>query len=494
MMSYMRPNNRGVPVGRVTSVHAGFVTISLDAPLDAADTIEFWTSAGRFAQEAGTLTFDGEAHASAPRGVSTTILAQQAVGVGDRVFRVRNAALTSAAKRSYTDSGPTVPLRFSVRVLQGRPVMVAVADETGRSGEAQGPVVETARTKALSTEEIAEHVGRLGGTPYLAESWDIELSAGVGIGFSALHRVRREALARYESVVLAPWSDRTPVHPKAPLGQHPPKGAQGVAELVVATESRGVARAALLAGADAIHIPAHQYRDEDRSEPAMVPVLPRILHDREFDDAFGIVRPCARVVTGNLGALSQAAASGAVVEGHWSLNAVNAHTVTQLAELGASRVWLSPELAGRQVAAIAKSSPCPVGTAVYGRQEVMVTEHCVLMAQGPCDRACVSCGRRAVPHALKDRKGYEFPVITDPSGRSHVYNSVPLDLTSSIAELLEAGVTAFRIDLAVETADEATAIVHMVRKALAVAMAGKQLPPAMRAGKSTSGHYFRGLT
>ena len=494
MMSYMRPNNRGVPVGRVAAVHAGFVTISLDAPLDAEDTIEFWTSAGRFAQETGTLTFDGGAHATAPRGVSATLLVQQAVGVGDRVFRVRNAALTSAAKRSYTDAGPTVPLRFTVRVLEGRPVQVTVADETGRSGEAQGPVVETARTKALSSEEIAEHVGRLGGTPYLAQSWDIELSAGVGIGFSALHRVRREALAAYEAVVLAPWSSRVEVHPQMPRTPRTRKGSQDVAELVVATESHSVARAALQAGAHAVHIPAHLYRDEDRSEPAMVPVLPRILHDREFAGAFGVVRSGARVVAGNLGALSQAAASQAVVEAHWSLNAVNAQTVIQLAELGASRVWLSPELSGRQIAAIASSSPCPVGTAIYGRQEVMVTEHCVLMAQGPCDHVCASCSRRAVSHTLKDRKGYEFPVITDPSGRSHVYNSVPLDLTSSLAELLEAGVSSFRIDLAVETADEAAAVVHMARKALAAAVAGKQLTPVARAGKSTSGHYFRGLT
>ncbi len=69
MMSYQRPNNRGVFVGRVVQAETGAVTIALEAQLEAEDTVEFWTSSGRFAQAAGRLSFDGAEHPTAPAGV-----------------------------------------------------------------------------------------------------------------------------------------------------------------------------------------------------------------------------------------------------------------------------------------------------------------------------------------------------------------------------------------------------------------------------------------
>ena len=146
--------------------------------------------------------------------------------------------------------------------------------------------------------------------------------------------------------------------------------------------------------------------------------------------------PGARVMAGNLGLVRSASLAGAIVEADWSLNAVNPQAVAQLAELGASFVWLSPELSGRQIAEVAGRSPLDVGVTVFGRQELMVTEHCVLMAEGDCTRGCATCERRARPRLLRDRKGYEFPVVTDASGRSHIFNSVTLDLAAVIPDIL----------------------------------------------------------
>lgn len=494
MMSYARPNNRGVPVGRVSSVATGQATVSLDASLEAEDTIEFWTSAGRFAQPAGELSYGGATHRRAPRGVSVVIAVQESVGTGDRVFRVRNAALTTAARRSFATDGRLIDLAVAVNATEGQALEITVADAQGRSGRAAGAMVEAARTKALTAEEIIEHVGRFGGTHYTAVSWDVQLSTGVGLGFSALHRTRREAIEAYEASVLAPWENRARAHPTMrDASGRPGHRKLRIPDLIVSTDDRGVARAALEAGADAAHVPTHTLRAGE-GEPGWVPVLPRILHDTEFDTSLAFAQNGAPVVAGNLGALSAAASRGALVEAHWSLNAVNAFSVAQLAGLGAKRVWLSSELSGRQIAEIAADSSCEVGTAIYGRQEVMTTEHCVLMAEGPCDRECRACARRGRSHSLRDRKGYEFPVRTDITGRSHLYNSVPLDLTAALPELLEARIGALRIDLDTETPQQAAAIVRSVRKALDAALAGAPLPPVARDGKTTSGHFFRGLT
>ena len=66
LMSYSRPNNRGVLVGRIASASPGRATIELERAIDPADTLEVWTRSGRFAQPAGTLTVDGVAANAAP--------------------------------------------------------------------------------------------------------------------------------------------------------------------------------------------------------------------------------------------------------------------------------------------------------------------------------------------------------------------------------------------------------------------------------------------
>ncbi len=96
---------------------------------------------------------------------------------------------------------------------------------------------------------------------------------------------------------------------------------------------------------------------------------------------------------------------------------------------------------------------------------------------------------------LRDRKGYLFPVRTDVSGRSHVYNSVPLDLVPALREVLDTGVAAVRLDLQMLTTPQAAAqVARARRRALAAVASGIDVPQSRAAGApTTTGHFFRGL-
>ena len=217
MMSYRRPNNRGILVGRVASVAPGVATILLETAVEAEDTLEFWTRRGRFAQKAGDMQVDGRSVVSAPSGARVSLSVAESVQSGDRVFRVANAALLAAARRTFELSIPaTVPVVVRVRAVSGEPLAVEFLDAVGRGGRAEGSLVQPARTRELTAEDIREHVGRLGGTPYEVTSWDISLSPGVGLGFSELHKVRRDAIEAYEAALLAPWRDRPAARTASP--------------------------------------------------------------------------------------------------------------------------------------------------------------------------------------------------------------------------------------------------------------------------------------
>lgn len=495
MMSYRRPNNRGVAVGRIHAASEPGAVLALESALDSADTIEIWTSRGRFAQRAGRLTLDGAPVTTAPAGSKPIFVPEQSVAVGDRVFRVRNAALSDAAERLYAggEHAP-VPLGIAVNLTVGRPLEVVVTDQQGRVGSATGDVVEPARTRPVTTDDIMEHVGRLGGTAYAASSWDVTVSPDAGIGFSRLHQVRRAAIEALEEQVLAPWIGRKPLRPALPHLPAPFRNREPAPRIVASVRDLPSARACLQAGCESVYVPAAVLAGEPaaRETRGVVASLPRVAHDAEIDGLLAATEGFERVQAATLGLLRACAERGQRVEAHWSLNAVNAYTVAELADLGAGFVWLSPELSSRQIAAVTAESAVATGIAVAGRQELMVTEHCILMAEGPCAQRCESCRRREGWRFLRDRKGYSFPVRTDAAGRSHVYNSVPLDLTHALPEVLDTKVSAIRLDLETEPANRAAAEVARVRRVLEDVLAGRKPDRADR-DRVTAGHFFRGI-
>ncbi len=495
LMSYQRPNNRGVLVGRVTAAGDAWAELALERALDAEDTIEIWTGRGRTGQRVGELTVDEHARSSAPAGSRVRLTLAERVAEGDRVFRVAHATILSAARRTFEGSGISevraTPVVLGVELHIGQPLRVT-ATAGGASASAEGPVVEPARTKAVTIDEVVDQVGRLGGSGYEAERWDVDLDHGVGIGFSALHHARRDALTALDAARLRPWADRAARNPALPQPPAPARSAARV-EVVVSVPNLELARAALEAGAASALLRVTAADDVEALPDRVEALLPRIATGDEAAKLLGWARAGGHVTAGTLGALRDAASLGATVAADWTLNTTNAWSAATLDDLGARMVWASPELSGRRLRALAEASPVPVGVLVFGRLELMVAEHCVLRAIGPCDRRCDRCARRAGRWVLRDQKGYEFPVATDRSGRAHIANSVTLDLTRALDEVLAAGVSAVRIEITDEPASEVARVVRAIVSAVESVAAGVAPPAESVVSPATSGHFFRGV-
>ncbi|MBA4370916.1 MAG: peptidase U32, partial [Coriobacteriaceae bacterium] len=392
MMSYSRPNNRGVHVGRVADSTGETATVLLERSLEPEDTLEFWTGRGRFAQRAGAMEVAGSPVPVAPAGAKVLLRTESRVSPGDRVFRVACASLIEAARRTFA-AETDIAIDLSVRLRVGEPVLVT-ARAAGAEGTATGPVVEAARTKALGATEVIEHVGRTGGSGFVPASWDIDLDPTAGAGYSTLHRVRREALEALAASMLAPWADRVLSDPVVSASEVRRGAGQRAPELVVSGRDPAVLAACLAAGADRglLHVGAAEL--PGTLPEGVEPLIPRVAHDDEAAALLGLAERCGRAVAGNLGLLTEAARAGVRVEADWPLGAFNPWSCAALSDLGASLVWASPELSGRQLRALVAASAVPVGTLVYGRTELMIAEHCVLQAAGPCSHECATCARR----------------------------------------------------------------------------------------------------
>ena len=513
IMSYKRPNNRGVFIGRVASVSGKNVSIACEQELSVGDALEFWTNRGHFVAEVDQLSYDkaGNARITVNRGV----------GKGDRVFRVRNASA------SFKDDkhAPRIPLYGKASLLIGKPLTLSIstkpfvaseakqsscsASEPGYIVTVEGALVEPARTKAVSKEEVAEHIDRMGSTSFTFADLAVELDEGVGIGFSALHKIRSQAIEELTEEVLSAYHSRslkrTPARAKAPRIR------KGSCKVGAWATNPACARAAKKAGADFIYVPVMNYRrgeaviagqlsatSEQAGYPKQcIPALPVVSHlfderDRNGFDIWKRVKADKPVFVENFGQLLRASELGALPEVGPHIPVTNMLDVQLMHDCGATRIWLSPELSLVQIEELGEVSPVPLGLTIMGSQEMMVTEHCLLMSQGPCNQDCAQCPRRKSPHYLKDRKGYEMPVITDACGRSHLYNAVSLDVAHAIPDLIRAGVSALMVDTTLMNVSEVSKKVARAVRARDIALKGDNR--VSKAEGATSGHLFRGVS
>lgn len=496
IMSYGRPNNRGVFVGRVAKVREGLVFIDPETELHEGDIIEFWTNRGHFVHTIGAFKADRAGRVFFP--------VERAVGKGDRVFRVRNAE----AAFVDDDKLPSVAVNARAELHIGQPARLTFS-ASGCESAVEGPVVEAARTKAISEEEVREHIDRMGTTPFYLASLEIELDEGVGMGFSLLHKLRARAAEELQDAILAQYHSRK--LERTPAREFAPTMRKGWCRVAALATNPACARAAKRAGADLIYVPATNYRRgeaviagqlSDTAEQAgypkqCIPVLPTVsqMFDEEKRNGFDIwkrVKADKPVMVENLGQLLHATEMDAAPEVGPHIPVTNKLDLQAMADLGAQRVWLSPELSLVQIEELGDMAPMSLGLTIIGQTELMVTEHCLLMSQGPCNQKCAECARRKSPHYLKDRKGYEMPVITDCTGRSHLYNAVQMDVAHLMPEIISAGVSAVLVDTTLMNVKETTEKVSRAVRARDIAQ--KDGNKVAKAEGATSGHLFRGVS
>lgn len=537
LMNYTRANNRGIPIGRVKAYSPPDrrVSVALDGPLAEGDIVDFWVKVGgRVAATVADLKVEQKKVEAAHRGQIASFPVKGRVRAGDRVFKVLDAEMTRRARETFTSPKELkeIPLAFTLRLQEGRPVWLAVRDPEGRTAAASGTVpAEIARKRPLTPETAAAQLSRLGNTPFTVGELECDIEGELIVPLGELNTVRREALARLEEERakerkpsfedvretehrVASWIDRRRQSPPIP-----PRPAEKPLLSVTAGDLAGV-RAAADAGADVVYFPgdalgcSRMPRPEEIEEAAafcrarraeLYFWFPRIVRGRELTVWEKLYESAADAVAGvmvsNLGVLKRVAARGLRVVTDFPVNIFNSEALRVMAASGVERVTLSPEMTMAQIQDL--SAPgMELETLVHGPMPMMVSEHCVpgsLLAE-PGSRACAGAchGRR---FHLRDRKGELFPLGLDAACRMHIFNPKDLCVVDHLPVLIKSGVGCVRVEARVRDAAYIRRVTAVYRKALdriqrgddpLLTEAKEQLIGLSPAG-ITTGHYFRGV-
>ena len=509
MMSYERSNNRGQIVGEVLGSkplgntkglkpddkrrRAAWTKLRLSEPVGKGDLLEL-----RHDDE-----FDQFLTAIAPEdaqaGDSIECRTARPMPAGALVRLIRSQAALDAAEAAL--KRPVARKRaVDVRVVAhlGQPFAVELTciDDPTLSGRAEGFMVEAAKTRAVSAEDLVEHVGRMGSSPFEAVSFDIQLDEGCGMGFSAVHKVRAAACEALERAILAPYAERVN-HLMVQSDPVCPADLNDLGEVCALVTSLNAAAAARKAGAARVYMTVDDLLAEGLSPAScsaegVIPVLDEVSREADHERLDPWFTPGAPAAVGTISELSLGAEIGSVVELRSCIPVHNVPCMCELAARGAHAAWLSPELTLAEIERIApQRGEMTLGLMVLGAPRVMTSEHCILQVAGACIHDCANCRLRARDFKLKNIDGRMLPVRTGLNGRSRLYDGVQLDATPQIPQLLRAGVTRFLVDGTLMNIDMLSRSVARTNRALEAARSGRT--PDKRLPGTSSGCLFQGV-
>lgn len=509
MMSYERSNNRGQIVGEVLGSkplgntkglkpddkrrRAAWTKLRLSEPVGKGDLLEL-----RHDDE-----FDQFLTAIAPEDARAGDIIEcrtaRPMPSGALVRLIRSQAALDAAEAAL--KRPVARKRaVDVRVVAhlGQPFTVELTciDDPALSGRAEGFTVESAKTRAVSAEDLVEHVGRMGSSPFEAASFDIQLDEGCGMGFSAVHKVRAAACEALERSILAPYAERLN-HLMVQSDPVCPADLNDLGEVCALVTSLNAAAAARKAGAARVYMTVDDLLAEGLSPAScsaegVIPVLDEVSRELDHERLDPWLTPGAPAAVGTISELALGAEICSVVELRSCIPVHNVPCMRELAARGAHAAWLSPELTLAEIERIApQRGEMTLGLMVLGAPRVMTSEHCILQVAGACIHDCANCRLRARDFKLKNIDGRMLPVRTGLNGRSHLYDGVQLDATPQIPQLLRAGVTRFLVDGTLMNIDMLSLSVARTNRALEAARSGRT--PDKRLPGTSSGCLFQGV-
>lgn len=533
MMSYERSNNRGQLVGRVissrrlpdvvttsrganggrerkrTTTRAQLI-VQLDEPVGKGDLLEFRP------QYDPSQFLTSHVAADALPGEKIECIAARPMPADCPVRVIRSqAALDAAARVASLDIVRRRLVQVQVSCHIGKPFTVTMTTADGLvTARAEGFVVEAARTRAVCKEDLVQHVGRMGSTPFVAQDIVVDLDEGCGMSFSAVHAVRAQAAQNLIAAILEPWHSRknelacaptqdqlepvctdtlvqmpTPVRTGAPASELAITAPQ-VPQLCVLATTPEVVRAALAFGAVRVYVPGDELAAADFPQPC-IPVLDEVCREIDHSRIDPFIYAGTTVAVGNVSELVLAKQQGAAAEVRSCIPVHNRACIHALEAAGAQGFWLSPELTLAQIAQLAPAATTPVGFVVYGRPRVMTAQHCVLMAARRCIHDCARCELRQRGLAIRNDQGAIMPVHTDLQARSRIYAAQPIDAIPQVADLIHAGVSRLAIDA---TLLSPQACIHQLKRltqAIAAAQGTAKAP--VRERGASSGHLYSGI-
>jgi len=537
LMSFKRPNNRGLLLGRITKVENGLIFIHLVEPLAVGDGYEVWvTKGGRIAGEVKEIYYNNKKTLKSDAGQEIAIKVTGKPRVGDRVFKTHDIDLMQRAKESYLSPKVSRKIGLQLEVLfeEGQKMLVKACDTEGYVLQFSGDyIIEKAKKHPINYDTLWQQFARLGNTPFELKQLDAKIKGDIIVPVSELNQMRRKVVEglinKRQEELTKNVPNKTVYLDKVKEIQHNIPQSEKLnikPQLSVLVGNLEGVKAAVYSGANQVYFNWEGLKNKpgftwdsikegitlcEQNDIKAVLRLPRLVSETELikvkEDltklkAFGF----HGFLVGNLGILNLAGYLGLEkIYADYTLNIFNDYTIQKLHEMKITQAALSPELTLEQINNFSFLGNLPLEVIVHGNFPLMVSEYCAIGSiQGnktsseSCQGACTG-----KDFGLKDRMNFIFPLEMDANCRMLVYNAKPLNLYKDIKGVLSSGINIIRIEGRKENAEWVRLVTQIYRQAIDDWFEYRRAYQPMEhevntldklePGGFTTGHYFRGV-
>lgn len=380
-------------------------------------------------------------------------------------FREGNQELFDSIDREYVQKIVKEKIKGKVRISQGIPATIEL-EWRDLHVSVQGDIPQAAQKQPITEEAVKKQMNKTGSTPFEFSDLEIQLEDGLFLPVQSMNELRRKGLERLEQALQAKYRRRGQ-RQQAAAAKGPEREQK---EAALHTLIENIDLLDLMLSTPKINVieigfgsvsPA-RWRDIvikcHKSGKDCIMVLPHILRLRE-----------ERYLYENLLFLREAEFDGFLVKNLEELSFLkenkirgrtildhnvytyNRESVEFFKEEGAEGFTAPVELNHKELGQRGCTDSILL---VYGRLPMMVSAQCVFQTAGECKR-------KHGNYMLKDRKGVQFPVVSDCRFcQSVIYNSSPLSLLDQEKEVKRLNPEGYRLHFTLETEKEASEILQ----------------------------------
>ena len=195
-----RPNHIGIPVGKVISFHHSTVQIKLSDSVQIHDGLRILGK-----KDVGTVLNEfyrkNQRVYEAKKGEIITFKIHGSVSIGDQVVKTTDAALMQEIQQYLKESKRKVPIMGTCICHIGQPLQVTVTDQEHTLTITSKEVLQKAKTRAVTKQELKQKLAQLNDTVYTFQELKVVGEEGF-IPMSKINAFRREMVEQLNQVRL----------------------------------------------------------------------------------------------------------------------------------------------------------------------------------------------------------------------------------------------------------------------------------------------------
>ncbi len=494
LVSGSSSTKRGVLLGEVRGVRGERIVVELSATVRRGDGIVFESRESQDVEQGGRVyeIFRNRRSLEEESAGNQVELAFRygsinltQIELGQKVWKTDDPRASRRLRQNNPDihSRRGLPIDIAVEAVVGNPLNMTVTTATGAICRLQSPEPLAEATKhPLTSESLAEQLGRLGKTPFILRGLDARIHGRPMIPLSVLGKLRREMIEQLEIISAQPplralidtsalaslrqedseFRSPNPLPPPVPHPQSPLSSAP-IRHVLCRTLDQ--IRASLQCGASSILADLQDLEQCSqavqiaRAEHAKILLAaPRIQKPGEAEvfNQLAAYRPDGLLVR-NLAGLAFCRRKGLPAVADFSLNAVNALSIDWLHRQGAARITAAYDLSPQRLLELTTmTDPALLEVVMHRHTPMFHSEYCLycrLFSQGK-NRS--DCGRPCRKHTvrLRDRRNVEHFLLADSQCRNTVFHADAENLSDGLPRLRQQGIRHFRIELLLENSKE----------------------------------------